>query len=69
LLTTSTSIRCRWWRVAAKAEDQYGARIPDEDLAGLRTVSDVVSYIKRLEEENPDAAAAIRAHIKDQTTN
>jgi hypothetical protein len=32
-------------------------------------VSDVVSYIKRLEEENPDAAAAIRAHIKDQTTN
>ena len=35
-------------------------KIPDEDLAGLRTVGDVVSYIQKLEEENPEAAAALR---------
>jgi acyl carrier protein len=35
-------------------------KIPDEDLAGLRTVGDVVAYIQKLEEENPEAAAALR---------
>jgi acyl carrier protein len=36
-------------------------KIPDEDLAGLRTVGDVVNYIQKLEEENPEAAQALRA--------
>jgi acyl carrier protein len=46
--------------IAVQTEDKYGVKIPDEDLAGLRTVGDVVSYIQKLEEENPEAAAALR---------
>ena len=42
------------------AANKYGVKIPDEDLAGLRTVGDVVGYIQKLEEENPEAAAALR---------
>ncbi|HEX4175497.1 MAG TPA: phosphopantetheine-binding protein, partial [Acidimicrobiales bacterium] len=38
--------------------------IPDEDLAGLRTVGDVVAYIQKLEEEDPEAAAALRAKLE-----
>jgi acyl carrier protein len=47
-----------------QTEDKYGVKIPDEDLAGLRTVGDVVSYIQKLEEENPEAAAALRQQIE-----
>ena len=55
--------------IAVQTEDKYGVKIPDEDLAGLRTVGDVVAYIQKLEEENPEAAAAIRAQIVgDQVT-
>ncbi len=46
--------------IAVQTEDKYGVKIPDEDLAGLRTVGDVVSYIQKLEQENPEAAAALR---------
>ena len=46
--------------IAVQTEDKYGVKIPDEDLAGLRTVGDVVNYIQKLEEENPEAAAALR---------
>ena len=49
--------------IAVQTEDKYGVKIPDEDLAGLRTVGDVVAYIQKLEEENPEAAAAMRAKI------
>jgi acyl carrier protein len=38
-------------------------KIPDEDLAGLRTVGDVVAYIQKLEEENPEAAEALRSKL------
>jgi acyl carrier protein len=41
-------------------------KIPDEDLAGLRTVGDVVSYIQKLEEENPEAAEALRAKLETE---
>jgi acyl carrier protein len=34
--------------------------VDDLDLAGLRTVGDVVAYIQKLEEENPEAAEALR---------
>ena len=50
--------------IAVQTEDKYGVKIPDEDLAGLRTVGDVVAYIQKLEEENPEAAAALRAQIE-----
>ena len=46
--------------IAVQTEDKYGVKIPDEDLAGLRTVGDVVAYIQKLEQENPEAAAALR---------
>ena len=49
--------------IAVQTEDKYGVKIPDEDLAGLRTVGDVVAYIQKLEEENPEAAAA---HSRDK---
>ncbi len=52
--------------IAVQTEDKYGVKIPDEDLAGLRTVGDVVAYIQKLEEENPEAAAAIRAQISER---
>ena len=53
--------------IAVQTEDKYGVKIPDEDLAGLRTVGDVVAYIQKLEEENPEAAAALREKIADRT--
>ena len=46
--------------IAVQTEDKYGVKIHDEDLAGLRTVGDVVAYIQKLEQENPEAAAALR---------
>ncbi|QTI67668.1 meromycolate extension acyl carrier protein AcpM [Gordonia sp. L191] len=50
--------------IAVQTEDKYGVKIPDEDLAGLRTVGDAVNYIQKLESENPEAAAAIQAQIE-----
>lgn len=52
--------------IAVQTEDKYGVKIPDEDLAGLRTVGDVVSYIQKLEEEDPEAAAALRAKLESE---
>ena len=52
--------------IAVQTEDKYGVKIPDEDLAGLRTVGDVVAYIQKLEEENPEAAAALREKFARQ---
>ncbi|MEZ0053687.1 acyl carrier protein [Mycobacterium sp. MAA66] len=49
--------------IAVQTEDKYGVKIPDEDLAGLRTVGDVVTYIQQLAEENPEAAEALRAQF------
>jgi acyl carrier protein len=49
--------------IAVQTEDKYGVKIPDEDLAGLRTVGDVVTYLQQLEAENPEAAEAIRAQF------
>ena len=49
--------------IAVQTEDKYGVKIPDEDLAGLRTVGDAVSYIQKLEAENPEAAEAIKAKL------
>jgi len=51
--------------IAVQIEDKYGVKVPDEDLAGLRTVGDAVGYIQKLEAENPEAAAAIAASVKE----
>lgn len=50
--------------IAVQVEDKYGIKVPDEDLAGLRTVGDTIGYIQKLEAENPEAAAAIAAQIE-----
>ena len=34
-----------------KPQDKYGVKVPDEDLANLRTVGDIVAYIQKLEAE------------------
>jgi acyl carrier protein len=41
--------------IAVQTEDKYGVKIPDEDLAGLRTVGDAVTYIQKLEAEGVQA--------------
>ncbi|GAB08993.1 acyl carrier protein [Gordonia araii NBRC 100433] len=51
--------------IAVQLEDKYGVKVPDEDLAGLRTVGDAVAYIQKLEAENPEAAAAIAASVAE----
>ncbi len=47
--------------IAVQTEDKYGVKIPDEDLASLKTVGDAVAYIQKLEAENSDAAAELKA--------
>jgi acyl carrier protein len=54
--------------IAVQTEDKYGVKIPDEDLAGLRTVGDVVAYLQQLEADNPEAVEAIRARLEQRTT-
>ncbi|MFE3293822.1 meromycolate extension acyl carrier protein AcpM [Rhodococcus sp. NPDC059234] len=49
--------------IAVQTEDKYGVKIPDEDLASLRTVGDAVAYIQKLEAEGGDAAAAVQAKL------
>jgi acyl carrier protein len=33
--------------IALAAEDKFGVKIPDDELAGLKTVGDAVSYIQK----------------------
>jgi acyl carrier protein len=47
--------------IAVQTEDKYGVKIPDEDLASLKTVGDAVAYIQKLEAENSEAAAELKA--------
>lgn len=44
--------------IAVQTEDKYGVKVPDEDLAGLRTVGDIVAYIQKLEAEGAEAKNA-----------
>lgn len=41
--------------IAVQTEDKYGIKIPDEDLASLRTVGDVVAYVVKLDAEGASA--------------
>ena len=52
--------------IAVQTEDKYGVKIPDEDLASLKTVGDAVSYIQKLAAENSDAAAELKAKFDAQ---
>lgn len=47
--------------IAVQTEDKYGVKIPDEDLASLKTVGDAVNYIQKLEAENSETAAELKA--------
>lgn len=47
--------------IAVQMEDKYDVKIPDEDLAGLRTVGDAVDYVQKLESEDSEAAQALKA--------
>ena len=33
--------------IAVQAEDKFGVKIPDDELANLKTVGDAVAYIER----------------------
>ncbi|SDD71315.1 meromycolate extension acyl carrier protein AcpM [Rhodococcus tukisamuensis] len=49
--------------IAVQTEDKYGVKVPDEDLAGLRTVGDIVAYIEKLEAEGGETAEAVKAKL------
>ena len=50
--------------IAVQTEDKYGVKIPDEDLASLRTVGDVVAYIQKVEAEGGEAAETVKAKLE-----
>ncbi|MFI9505383.1 meromycolate extension acyl carrier protein AcpM [Nocardia sp. NPDC052566] len=52
--------------IAVQTEDKYGVKIPDEDLASLKTVGDAVAYIQKLEAENSEAAEAMKAKFQNE---
>ncbi|MEU0873917.1 meromycolate extension acyl carrier protein AcpM [Nocardia brasiliensis] len=51
--------------IAVQLEDKYEVKIPDEDLAGLRTVGDAVTYVQRMESEQPRLAAEITTKLQE----
>lgn len=50
--------------IAVQIEDKYGIKIPDEDLTSLRTVGDAEAYVQRMELENADLAAQLKAKFE-----
>ncbi|WP_280448899.1 meromycolate extension acyl carrier protein AcpM [Nocardia brasiliensis] len=55
--------------IAVQLEDKYEVKIPDEDLAGLRTVGDAVTYVQRMESEQPRLAAEITTKLQEGLAN
>ncbi|WP_331758173.1 meromycolate extension acyl carrier protein AcpM (plasmid) [Nocardia sp. NBC_01377] len=55
--------------IAVQLEDKYQVKIPDEDLASLRTVGDAVVYVQKMEAEQPQLAAEMEAKFKEGHTN
>ncbi|MQY29967.1 meromycolate extension acyl carrier protein AcpM [Nocardia aurantia] len=39
--------------IAVQLEDKYRVKVPDEDLANLRTVADAVAYVQKMAAETP----------------
>ncbi|MGW4534985.1 meromycolate extension acyl carrier protein AcpM [Nocardia sp. NPDC004340] len=55
--------------IAVQLEDRYDVKVPDEDLAGLRTVGDAVAYVQKMEAEKPQLAAEMEAKYKEGQAN
>ncbi|MEU2252805.1 meromycolate extension acyl carrier protein AcpM [Nocardia xishanensis] len=55
--------------IAVQLEDKYSVKVPDEDLASLRTVGDAVAYVQRMEAEKPQLAAEMEAKFKEGQGN
>ncbi len=55
--------------IAVQLEDKYEVKIPDEDLASLRTVEDAVVYVQKMEAEQPQLAAEMEAKFKEGQAN
>ncbi|GAB0103842.1 meromycolate extension acyl carrier protein AcpM [Nocardia sp. JMUB6875] len=51
--------------IAVQLEDKYQVKVPDEDLASLRTVGDAVTYVQKMEAEKPQLAAEMEAKFKE----
>ncbi|MEV6558077.1 meromycolate extension acyl carrier protein AcpM [Nocardia sp. NPDC051756] len=51
--------------IAVQLEDKYSVKIPDEDLASLRTLGDAVAYVQKMEAEKPLLAAEMEAKFKE----
>jgi acyl carrier protein len=51
--------------ITVQLEDKYGVTIPDEDMAGLRTVGDAVAYVRRWGAEQPRLAAEMAAELTE----
>ncbi|MBF4995977.1 acyl carrier protein [Nocardia sp. BSTN01] len=51
--------------IAVQPEDKYEVKIPDEDLASLRTVGDAVAYVQKMEAEQPQLTAEMEAKFKE----
>ncbi|MFF2557134.1 meromycolate extension acyl carrier protein AcpM [Nocardia sp. NPDC058058] len=43
--------------IAVQLEDKYDVKIPDEDLASLRTLGDAVAYVQRMESTMQESQA------------
>ncbi|MEU1431948.1 meromycolate extension acyl carrier protein AcpM [Nocardia sp. NPDC005746] len=55
--------------IAVQLEDRYNVKVPDEDLASLRTVGDAVAYVQKMEAEKPRLAAELEAKYKEGQAN
>ncbi|MEV0339851.1 meromycolate extension acyl carrier protein AcpM [Nocardia sp. NPDC050713] len=55
--------------IAVQLEDKYAVKVPDEDLASLRTVGDAVAYVQKMEVEEPQIAAEMEAKFKEDREN
>lgn len=55
--------------IAVQLEDRYSVKVPDEDLASLRTVGDAVAYVQKMEAEKPLLAAQMEAKYKEDQAN
>ncbi|MFE5286734.1 meromycolate extension acyl carrier protein AcpM [Nocardia sp. NPDC056611] len=55
--------------IAVQLEDRYDVKVPDEDLASLRTVGDAVAYVQKMEAEKPQLAAEMEAKYKEGQAN
>ncbi|MEV0060892.1 meromycolate extension acyl carrier protein AcpM [Nocardia sp. NPDC050718] len=50
--------------IAVQLEDRYNVKIPDEDLASLKTVGDAVAYVQKMEADQPHLAAEMEAKFR-----